>query len=78
MCNLSQVVLEKGIEQGEMLNLIKIVCRKIVKGDDANVIADDLDEDIDLIKAICEVAKDKSLNYDARKILEKMNKTPVK
>lgn len=58
MCNLSEVVLEKGIEQ----KMIELVRKKIEKGYNPEQIAEILEEDITVIEPIyAEIMKKKSI-----------------
>ena len=56
MCNLSEVILEKGLEKGEVLKLIVQVCRKMQKGKTVEEIAEDLEEPKQTIEQIYKAA----------------------
>ena len=60
--------IEIGISQGEKLKLVSLVCRKIQKGKTAAVIAEELEEDLELVEHICETAEAFAPDFDARKI----------
>lgn len=59
---------EEGREEGSMLKLIKQVCKKLAKGQDAAAIADALEEDESEIQRIILVAEPFAPAYDAAKI----------
>jgi len=61
MCNLSDLIVEQGIEQGNALHLIGQVCKKMKKGKTVTEIAEDLEEPVDRIEKIYKVA----LTYNA-------------
>lgn len=48
---------EEGRAEGELLKLIKLVCRKLEKGKRADEIAEELEEEQKIIASICTVAK---------------------
>ena len=49
--------IEQGIERGRLLTLIDQVCRKLAKGKSAQEIAEDLEEEQELIEKVCETAE---------------------
>ena len=80
MCNLSQVLVEKaekqglerGLDKGQELKLIRQVCSKLNKGWEVEKIADLFEEDIEHVKKICEIAKRKSSDCDAEEIYDEL------
>ena len=62
--------IKQGISQGEILKLVSLVCRKLQKGKNATVIAEELEEEQTLVDQICEVAKSFAPNYDEQAICE--------
>lgn len=64
MCNLSDAIEERGEEK----KLIELVCKKIVKGKNFMVIAEELEEDESLIQKIYEAAVKAAPDYDKGKI----------
>ena len=58
--------------EGEEIHLIKLVCKKLEKGQSVNRIADDLVENVDKINKIC-AAVEKAGTYDAKAIYRFMN-----
>ncbi|MCM1542088.1 MAG: hypothetical protein NC121_12635 [Blautia sp.] len=68
---------EDGEEKGKMLQLIQLVCRKIQKGKDAAVIAEELEEDIEPIRQICAVVEQCGLNAGIEKIYSVLRKDPM-
>ena len=65
---------EEGREQGESLKLISMVCKKLKKGKDSSIIADELEETIEVIDRIIEKTKDPAIGLDEQRILEALNK----
>lgn len=63
---------EEGREEGELLKLIKMVCKKIQKNQSCEEIADVLEEKAEYIQTIMDVAKEYAPDYDAEKILGKL------
>ena len=49
--------LEKGLEKGEWKKLIKLVCRKLMKGENIAAISDALEEDSETIRMIVHVVE---------------------
>ena len=49
MCNLSDLIEEQGIEQGDRLRLLTQIQKKLVKGKSLEQIADELEETVDTI-----------------------------
>ncbi len=62
-----------GIDWGMDKYLIKQVCKKLKMNKDINVIASELEEDVNKIKDICDVAKEYAPDYDVEKIFEKVH-----
>ena len=63
---------EEGRQEGEHLNLIKLICKKIIKGYTASEIAEIFEMDEDEIQKIYDVAVKYGPEYDAEKILEEL------
>ena len=61
-----------GFSDGELSNLTKLICRKLEKNKSSETIADELEEDLDTVKHICDVAKAYAPNYDVKKIVQKL------
>ena len=62
----------KGEESGMLTKLISQMIRKLQKGKSPEQIAEELEEDIDLVREICECAASFAPQYDIRKICEAM------
>ena len=58
----------QGREEGRVLTLISLICKKLDKGKDIASIADDLEETIELVEKICNAAKDPKNEGDEIKI----------
>ena len=65
---------KEGREEGEGIHLIKQVCKKLQKNKSVSQIAEELETEETEIVKIIEAAQEFALEYDAEKILEKMNK----
>lgn len=61
-----------GVDYGELKNLIKLTCRKLRKNKSPEIIADELEEDFDIVKPICDVASSFAPEYDEKGIMEKL------
>lgn len=61
-----------GFNGGELSTLAKQICRKLTKNKSPETIADELEEDIDIVKRIYDVAKLYAPNYDVKKIVEQL------
>ena len=66
---------DDGFGDGELTNLTKQVCRKLQKNKSPETIADELEEDIDTIQHICDIATDLAPDYDVAKIVEQYKKS---
>jgi hypothetical protein len=64
--------IEKGIEKGILQQLVKLIARKMAKGKSVYEIADDLDEEIEKVQTIYDVAKEFAPDYDIAAICEKL------
>lgn len=69
MCNLSDLIEEKGIEKGEKRKLVKMVCKKLQKGKTPEIIAEELEEAPGVVEQICGAAQNAFPDYDCDKIL---------
>ncbi|MCM1173385.1 MAG: hypothetical protein NC393_14840, partial [Clostridium sp.] len=65
-----QQAVKAAIVEGKFKNLITQVCRKLRKSKEADIIADELEEDIEVISEICEAAKAYAPDYDAELVYE--------
>ncbi len=62
----------KGMKQGELKKLITLICRKKQKSKTPEVIAEDLEEDLEQVKRIYDIADEFAPEYDAEKIYTKL------
>lgn len=65
--------LAEGRTEGEELFLISIVCKKLLKGKKAAIIADELEEDESKIYAICQAAGKFAPDYNPKQIWKTMH-----
>ncbi len=67
---------EDGVNDGGLLKLIEQTCRKLRKDKSPEIIADELEEDIDTVNYICDVAKSFAPEYDEKEIMKKLREQP--
>lgn len=60
-----------GFSNGNLSTLITQICRKLKKGKSPEIIADDLEEDFDVIQHLCSIAKNYAPDYDVKEIVNK-------
>lgn len=63
---------EEGREEGRVLNLITLICRKLSKNKLPETIAEELEEDLSFVEKVCEVAKQFAPEYNAEEIYAKL------
>ena len=61
-----------GLAEGKMMEKIELVCKKLSKGKSPKTIAEDLEEDPDVIEQICKAAQPFAPDYDVEAIYEAM------
>ena len=59
-----------GFNEGELSKLITQICRKLKKHKSPDAIADELEENLDTIKYICQVAASFAPGYDVGEIMK--------
>ncbi len=67
--------LENKLEQGEKLQLIRLVIKKLQKGNTVEETADMLEEEPENIRKIYETAANMAPDYDVEKIYQKLQKS---
>ena len=76
MCNLSDAIEERGIQQGiqqglqqgEEQKLIELICRKVRKGKALQVIAEEVEEEISIISPIYDAVLESAPDYDCGEV----------
>ena len=63
---------EEGFEEGIEQNIISMICKKLIKGKDAITIANEIEEPVEKVSKICDIASRYLPNYDVRKIMEEL------
>ena len=63
-----------GFNNGESAKLIKLICRKLKKKKTPEAIADELEEDLETVRNICETAKPFAPKYNEKEILKQLQK----
>lgn len=57
-------------EEGQLEKLVDLICRKLRKGKTAEIIAEELEEDIENILPICKIASNYAPDYDSKQIFD--------
>ena len=65
---------KRGEKRGQNYKLVSLVCRKLRKGKRPEVIAEDLEEDLNLIKIICQAAERFAPGYEEEKVFMECSK----
>ena len=65
--------LEEGLKKGSILKLIQQITKKLEKGKTPEAIADELEEELSSVTAICEAAEKFAPVYDCELIYEYLN-----
>ena len=63
---------DSGFDSGKCSTITEKICRKLEKNKSPEIIADELEEDLDTVNHICDVAKAYAPNYDVKKIVEQL------
>ena len=71
--NERELAYKNGEEAGEKLKLIKQICKKVEKGQNPEEIAQALEEEIETILPIYELAASSAPEYDSEKIYKKLD-----
>ena len=64
-----------GIFEGENRKLTEQVCKKLKRGKTPEIIAEELEEELEQIKSICKAAFLYAPEYDCDKVYDAWNKT---
>lgn len=67
-----KTVREEGREEGADLVRISQICKKLSKGKSIQMIADELEEDVEYVKRICQIAERFAPEYDVNKIYSEL------
>ena len=65
-------ILRQKTAEGQEQKLVSLVCRKLRKGKAVEVIADELEEDIEEIRSICAAAEAFAPDYDEEQVFHKL------
>lgn len=68
MCNLNGAIEEHGMQQGEEIKLIELICRKVKKGKALPVIAEELEEEITVVSPIYDTVLESTPDYNCGEI----------
>lgn len=63
---------EEGREEGREETIISLICKKLLKGKDAVTIADEIEEPVERVSKICDIASRYLPDYDVHKIIEEL------
>lgn len=72
MCEVLDKVESRGIDAGSTKRLIEQVCKKLAKGKSIGTIADEVEETVESIKPICNIAEKHAPNYDVDAIYDEL------
>ena len=61
-----------GYGSGELSKLVGQICRKLKKGKEPELIAEELEEDLETVQHICEIAKGYVPEYDVAEIVNRV------
>jgi len=61
---------ERIKQEGEVKNRISQICKKLVKNKSIETIADEIEESVEFVDCVVEIAKKYDPDYDVDKILE--------
>ncbi len=64
---------DEGRREGRELQLVELICKKLSKGKSIETIADELEEPMEHIKEICDVASTHAPDYDPEVILNEIS-----
>lgn len=64
---------EDGFGDGELSKLIKLICRKLQKNKSPQIIAEELEEDLDTVQRICDVSKAFAPEYDVKAVMKQLS-----
>lgn len=65
----ARTIKNQGKAEGRKEHLTECVCKKLRKGKDIKLIAEELEEEISVVEKICEIAKNYAQDYDVEAIL---------
>lgn len=63
---------KEGRKEGRTERTIELVCRKLAKGKKIETIAEELEEDLDEIRHLCDIAAKYAPDFDTEKILKEL------
>ncbi|GAA0797979.1 Rpn family recombination-promoting nuclease/putative transposase [Faecalicatena orotica] len=68
-----RLIREEGVMKGQEMKLIDMVCKKMKKGKSLQEIREELEEDMDTIRPIYEIAGEMAPDYDTSEIFDKLH-----
>ncbi len=66
--NILEIGIAKGKLEGERWKLVELVCKKLRKGKTPEIIAEELEEERDIIQSICDVAVPFAPDYECEEV----------
>ena len=72
MCKALEEIEEMAKQEGEILLLIKLACRKLVKGKSPEEAAEELEESVETIRKIYQAAEEFAPDYDNVQIYHRL------
>lgn len=67
-----ELFVNDGIEIGQEQTIITQICKKLLKGKDPATIADEIEEPVERVMKICDIARKYLPDYDPRKIMDEL------
>ncbi|MGN0512696.1 MAG: hypothetical protein ACI4GD_00360, partial [Lachnospiraceae bacterium] len=61
---------DEGITEGATKNVITLIIKKIKKNKSVDTIADELEQDVDYVRSICDIAKKFAPDYNCEEIFD--------
>ena len=61
-----------GFSDGKLTNLTELICHKLKKNKTPELIADELEQDLETINRICSIAASYAPEYDVSKIVKQL------
>ncbi|MGN0312617.1 MAG: hypothetical protein ACI4CC_07570 [Lachnospiraceae bacterium] len=63
---------EDGCDYGKLSKLVELVCRKLAKNKISEIIAEEVEENLDTVNHICDIAAPYAPDYDVKAIVEQL------
>jgi len=74
MCTILDEYWEQGVERGMEYSLLELICKKLKKGKSQEVIAEELEQNVESIQKMCQVASAFAPEYDRDQVYDAWKK----